>query len=213
MACLHTNSAAQHLVHNCCSLQDTESQQEVRSREMARFEHETYLLDIRMKQTQHQVFISWLTAHTAPYIAYAIARRIQSSTQHHCCRHFQCPLQASEYARLVVREQELLRALSPLLSGDPAALGPLREARRLRQQKLKAATRLEQARSAAQLLQEAGRLLRHVRRTLEWARPRLSWVKGMHGASVRRFGVGNDGTNSPLMVSVVSGMLCKLYCF
>ena len=86
----------------------------------------------------------------------------------------------------MVREQELLRALSPLLSGDPAALAPLREARRLRQQKVKAATRLEQARSAAQLLQEAGRLLRQVRRTLEWARPRLAWIRGMHGTSKRQ---------------------------
>lgn len=101
--------------------------------------------------------------------------------------------QASEYARLVVREQELLRALAPLLSGDSSAMGPLREARRLRQQKLKALARLEQARSATRLLQEAGRLLRHVKRTLEWARPRLAWIRGMHGASLRHIGSTAEG--------------------
>ncbi len=101
--------------------------------------------------------------------------------------------QAAEYQTLVVREQELLRSLSPLLMSDAGAAGPLREARRLRQAKAKAVAKLEQAIGARRLLQEAGRHLRHVRRVLEWARPRLAWIQSMHSAGERH---GMEGLSS-----------------
>ena len=56
-----TRSMLRHNAHpkpthlNPSTRQETEALQEVRSREMDRFEHEVHLLDLRMKQTQHQV--------------------------------------------------------------------------------------------------------------------------------------------------------------